>query len=349
MKVVLSTYHHLLKFPTSDGIKQIKGGQPAIRETNAISVSSSKGKEQAVWQLQELTPAPVLNEVNQGEESSELYQVPDISRWWKGYERRRPVGGAPLTWREFSVLFLEKFVPQSRREELRRQFEQLHQDGISVTQYEIRFSELARHDVWLVSTNRERIRRFIDGLTYQLWLLMTRERVSGATFNEVVDAARQIEMVRSQERGEREAKRSRSFGGFSGAPSRGQFYHGRGCPYRHTRTARPVHHGALSSHGSYNTHQGQSSLSALPAQSSSRAPSTQGSSVPGPSDYYSGSRGPPQYLPPFIGMGYFECGELGHIKRHCPRLSGGPVQQKSQTTSSAPITSPPAQLARGGA
>ncbi|XP_070052116.1 uncharacterized protein [Nicotiana tomentosiformis] len=41
-----------------------------------------------------------------------------------------------------------------------------------------------------------------------------------------------------------------------------------------------VHHGVSASHDSYNAHLGQSSLSALPAQSSSRAPSVQGSSVP---------------------------------------------------------------------
>lgn len=41
-------------------------------------------------------------------------------RWWEAYERRRPVGAVPLTWQEFSVIFLEKFVPQSRIEELRR-------------------------------------------------------------------------------------------------------------------------------------------------------------------------------------------------------------------------------------
>ncbi|XP_070054479.1 uncharacterized protein [Nicotiana tomentosiformis] len=173
---------------------------------------------------------------------------------WEASERRRPVGAAPLTWHEFSVLFLEKFIPQSRREELRRQFEQLCQDGMSVMQYEMRFSKLARHVVWLVPTDRERIMRFIDGLTYQLGLRMTRERVSSVTFDEVVDIARQIEMVRNQEHGEREAKRPRGLGGFSDVPSRGQFYHNRGHPYRHTQMARPVYCGASSSHGSYNTH-----------------------------------------------------------------------------------------------
>nr|XP_009769703.1 PREDICTED: uncharacterized protein LOC104220520 [Nicotiana sylvestris] len=110
--------------------------------------------------------------------------------WWETYERRRPVGAAPLIWQEFYVLFLEKFVPQSHREKLSKQLEQLRQDDMFVTQYEMRFSELAHHGVWLVPTNRERIKRFIDGLTFELRLLMTRGRVFGATFDEVVDIAR---------------------------------------------------------------------------------------------------------------------------------------------------------------
>ncbi|XP_070015317.1 uncharacterized protein [Nicotiana sylvestris] len=113
--------------------------------------------------------------------------------WWEAYERRSPVDAVPLTWKQFSILILEKYVPHSRRKELHRQFKQLH---------------------------RERIRRFVDGLTYQLQILMTRERVSGSTFEEVVDIAREIESVCCQERDEREAKRPRGSGSFGGAPSR---------------------------------------------------------------------------------------------------------------------------------
>ncbi|XP_070047191.1 uncharacterized protein [Nicotiana tomentosiformis] len=47
MKVVPLTYHQLLKFLTPEGVKQIRGDQPAAREMNAILVSSSKGKEHA--------------------------------------------------------------------------------------------------------------------------------------------------------------------------------------------------------------------------------------------------------------------------------------------------------------
>ncbi|XP_070054908.1 uncharacterized protein [Nicotiana tomentosiformis] len=154
-------------------------------------------------------------------------------------------------------------------------------------EYEMRFSELARHAVWLVLFDRDRIRRFIDGLTYQLRLLMTRERVSGATFDEVVDIARQLE--------------------------------------------------------------GQSSLSAIPAQSTSRAPSVQGSSVLNSSGSYSGSQGPPQNSPPFFERDCYECGELGHVRKYCPCLMRGPVEQISHVMTFVPIAPPPTQPARGGA
>ncbi|XP_070056577.1 uncharacterized protein [Nicotiana tomentosiformis] len=88
--------------------------------------------------------------------------IGDVFIWWEGNERRRPVSAVPLTWQEFSVLFLENFVLQSRREEQRILFEQLRQDGISMTQYVKRFFELDCHAVWLVPTGRERIMRYSD-------------------------------------------------------------------------------------------------------------------------------------------------------------------------------------------
>ncbi|XP_070043130.1 uncharacterized protein [Nicotiana tomentosiformis] len=160
---------------------------------------------------------------------------------------------------------------------------------MSVTQYEMWFSELARHAVWLVPTDRERIRRFINGLSFQLRLLMTIERVSGVTFDEVVDIARQIEMVRGQERTEREAKRPRGQGGSSGAPQGGQFQQDQ-------------------------FQQSQSSFSALPAKGSHYAP---------PAQVSSGNSFGHQEQQFCQRRGCFECGDFGHIARNCPRLLGG--------------------------
>ncbi|XP_070043280.1 uncharacterized protein [Nicotiana tomentosiformis] len=176
---------------------------------------------------------------------------------------------------------------------------------------------------------------------------MTRERVSGATFDEAVDISRQIEMVRSQERVEREAKSPRGQGGFSGAPSGGHLQHDRGRPFRHAQMARPVHRGASSGHGPNDYQQGQTSFGALPTQSSSHAPSAQVLSVSGSSGSYSNARGSLQS--PVDSKCCFECGDLGHIKRYFPRRMGGSSQQRSQPSISAPVPPPLAQPARGGA
>ncbi|XP_070056789.1 uncharacterized protein [Nicotiana tomentosiformis] len=188
-------------------------------------------------------------------------------RWWEAYERHRSIGVVPLTWHEFSILFLEKFVSHPRREELRRQFEQLRQD----------------------------------------------ERVS-RVFDKVVDIARQNEMVHSQERVKRKAKRPRGSGDFSGVPLGGQFYRGRGHSYRPALTGHPAHHGASASHSSYSAHSGQSSFSSLPLQSSHHASSSQAST--GNSSSYQEQQFRQR-------RGCFECREFGHYKRNCPKLLSG--------------------------
>ncbi|XP_070054914.1 uncharacterized protein [Nicotiana tomentosiformis] len=94
--------------------------------------------------------------------------------------------------------------------------------------------------------------------------------------------------------------------------------------------------------------QGGSSGAPFGAQSSSRAPPVQGSSMPGPSASHPNARGSLPFPPPAPGS-YFECGEFGHIWRQCPRRHGGGLsQQRSRPLTSAPVTSPPTQSARGG-
>ncbi|XP_070041620.1 uncharacterized protein [Nicotiana tomentosiformis] len=173
--------------------------------------------------------------------------------------------------------------------------------------------ELARHAVWLVPAEKENIRRFINGLNYQFRFVMTLGNVAGAKFDEVVDNARQLKMVCTQEREKRAAKTSCGPGNSSGVPSGGKSYHSTGRPYRPTQMAHPAHRGASASHGS--------------------------------SGSYSGSRGPPHNLPLFFQRDYYECGELGHVRKYCPCLSRGLIQYRSQATTPAPVISPPAEPA----
>ncbi|XP_070002728.1 uncharacterized protein [Nicotiana sylvestris] len=85
-------------------------------------------------------------------------------KWWRVYCLARPAGSPSLTWDKFSQLFLEKYLPITQREDYRRQFERLQQGSITVTQYETIFVELARHALLIIPTEKERVRRFIEGL-----------------------------------------------------------------------------------------------------------------------------------------------------------------------------------------
>ncbi|XP_070046168.1 uncharacterized protein [Nicotiana tomentosiformis] len=134
-------------------------------------------------------------------------------------------------------------------------------------------------------------------------------------------------MVHSQEWVKREAKRPRGSGYFSGVPSGGQFYRGKGRSYRHTQMGHPTHCGVSVSHSSYSADLGQSSFSALPVQVILRV--IRSSS--------------------FVrGWGCFECRELNQYKRDCPRLLSEAPQHSSRPRVPAPAVTPPAQPTRGG-
>ncbi|XP_070032813.1 uncharacterized protein [Nicotiana tomentosiformis] len=211
---------------------------------------------------------------------------------------------------------------------------------MTVTQYETQFMDLARHAIILLLTERERVRRFIDGLTFTIRLQMDKETGDDITFQRAVDIARWIEMVRGQERGPMSDKRPRHSSGFGGALSGGRGTFGRGHPPRPFQLALQASHSALGSHGPYVSHSGQPSYS---------APSTVISVPPIQSCHrgYSARSGQLQLHQPQQQDGCFECGGTGHIRRLCPRLLNGILHQSSRAMVSAPVASPLAQPARG--
>ncbi|XP_070056686.1 uncharacterized protein [Nicotiana tomentosiformis] len=95
---------------------------------------------------------------------------------------------------------------------------------MTVTQYETRFMDLARHALLLLPTVREieRVIRFIDGLTHPIMLHISKETGGEISFQTAANVARWIDMVLSQERGQGFDKRLRHFSGFSGASSGGR-------------------------------------------------------------------------------------------------------------------------------
>ncbi|XP_019262484.1 PREDICTED: uncharacterized protein LOC109240316 [Nicotiana attenuata] len=128
------------------------------------------------------------------------------------YDESRPADAAPLTWAQFLEMFLREFFPQTLRDAWRIKFESLRQRTMTVSKYAIRFSELSRHAPTLVST--------------------------------VVEIARRLEGMRGREREDREAKRPRDSGGYSGARAPVSAHHGRGYVSHLVRSALPSTSGA---------------------------------------------------------------------------------------------------------
>ncbi|XP_075085038.1 uncharacterized protein LOC142168276 [Nicotiana tabacum] len=93
-------------------------------------------------------------------------------RWCQDYELGRPAGSPPLTWAQFYRVFLENFMPHTRRKEIRRQY--LQQGPRSVTEYEMRFIKLSHHATFFIPTKEESVRRFIDGLQYGIHIVLAR-------------------------------------------------------------------------------------------------------------------------------------------------------------------------------
>ncbi|XP_070054061.1 uncharacterized protein [Nicotiana tomentosiformis] len=148
-------------------------------------------------------------------------------RWWESYILGRPASSPPMTWDQFTRLFLDRYITPSDKEELRFLFKQPQQGQMSVTDYEARFSELSCHALMILPTDVERGWRFVVGLHSASQATMAREVEIGTSFELVIEIARRIEGAHQRCREQaRRAKRFQYSGEFSGAPAGGKGHQG---------------------------------------------------------------------------------------------------------------------------
>ncbi|XP_070054971.1 uncharacterized protein [Nicotiana tomentosiformis] len=136
-------------------------------------------------------------------------------------------------------MFLREYVPQSLKDAWRVEFEQLPQGAMTVSEYAVQFSDLARHASALVATVRERVRRFIEGLNPIIRLGMAQELEMDIVYQQVVGIARRLEGMLTRDREEREAKRSRESRTYSGTRVLMEARQGRGYMGRPVHSALP--------------------------------------------------------------------------------------------------------------
>ncbi|XP_070041314.1 uncharacterized protein [Nicotiana tomentosiformis] len=142
-------------------------------------------------------------------------------------------------------MLLRKYVLQSLRDAWRAEFEQLRQGSMTVPEYAVRFSDMARHEPALVATVREWFHRFIEGLNPSIRLGMDRELEMDIAYKHVVGIARRLEGKLTRDKEQREAKGSRESGTYSGTRAPVAAHQGRGYMGRPVHSALPATGGAL--------------------------------------------------------------------------------------------------------
>ncbi|XP_069149168.1 uncharacterized protein [Solanum lycopersicum] len=226
-------------------------------------------------------------------------------QWWRDYISSRPAGSHTLSWTQFTQVFLSKFIPRSERERKRAEFESC--------------SKMA-----------ERVRRFVKGLIIPIRLGVSQVAASGVPFQKVVDAAKELEIIRHEGFEQREGKRTRYSADYGGSPPRSRGYLGGGY---HPQSSRPIHATIPASEAGYSGHNSSSAVHTSQGSSSRHA-------VRGGHFGHSGSSHQPTSR-----RGYFECGDMGHFVRDYPRTRRGVLHQGSQASTSRDAQPP----TRGGA
>ncbi|KAJ8761995.1 hypothetical protein K2173_006597 [Erythroxylum novogranatense] len=87
----------------------------------------------------------------------------DALHWWESVPQSQAVPPV-LTWRDFGELFRKKYLSRVYIQEKAREFLNLTQREMSVSEYELRFTQLSRYAPHIVANEEDKCRKFEGGL-----------------------------------------------------------------------------------------------------------------------------------------------------------------------------------------
>ncbi|XP_059635656.1 uncharacterized protein LOC132277832 [Cornus florida] len=96
-----------------------------------------------------------------------------------------------MSWEMFKELFYEKYFSDTKKWELRKQFDDLIRGNMSVTEYENKFTSLSRVAPELVRNEVDKTRKFVSSLHYQIRPLITAQYFK--VYAETVERALMLE------------------------------------------------------------------------------------------------------------------------------------------------------------
>nr|KYP33422.1 Retrovirus-related Pol polyprotein from transposon 17.6 [Cajanus cajan] len=93
--------------------------------------------------------------------------VGEAEHWWRGTHHMLTTRGIAIDLECFRRVFLEKYFPESVRHAKEAEFMRLHQGGMTVSEYAMRFEHLARFYSQAIS-EAWKCRKFAEGLKHEL-------------------------------------------------------------------------------------------------------------------------------------------------------------------------------------
>ena len=91
----------------------------------------------------------------------------DAYDWWE-IVPGATVRPSVLTYADFIREFRDRYMPELYRDEKQRELLTLKQRTMTVAEYEVRFTQLSHYAPIMVATDRDRYRRFEEGLNYEI-------------------------------------------------------------------------------------------------------------------------------------------------------------------------------------
>ncbi|KAL5802778.1 hypothetical protein ACOSQ4_031083 [Xanthoceras sorbifolium] len=222
----------------------------------------------------------------------------DAYHWWTAITRTmRP---AERTWEFFQREFRKKYVGRIYIENMKRDFVNLKQRQMSVTEYEREFNRLSKYASDMVLTEESRCRRFEDGLNNYIRLQVAVLEI--VDFTRLVSAALIVERVQTDEQARKNwSQQRRGQGQSSSSQPPSKRYRG------------PQNSGPRQSQ--------RPPASARPGQSTASVASAPGSTARGPAlapCNHCGKSHPGECRK--LTGAYFRCGSRDHFLRDCPRV-----------------------------
>ena len=84
------------------------------------------------------------------------YRLKDVGQTWHTQLRdNRALRAGPISWEVFRKAFLDRFFLREKREVKVEEFINLHQEGMSVLEYSLKFTKLSKYASYLVSNLRD--------------------------------------------------------------------------------------------------------------------------------------------------------------------------------------------------